>query len=245
MLDKFEQIGEWESDAQGNKVGLRRIGMEDVMQHFTTFEGPVLHIGSKASILDTSTRWRRVFAGKELIGVDLDEGENVDHVFDITKNISSLRKKTGIKQYSTIVAYHLLEHVKNPFEVASNIEKLLKPGGRVILSVPWVQAFHPYPDDFWRISFSGLRQLFSNLDFEFEFYADGHEEYAYQLTYNGVPEHSPRMCDVEGRLFQLTFEMGEMPKQKILKKRDDEKIQISKPYMPYLAVSAVGVKKAK
>jgi len=243
MLENFETVGEWESDAEGNKVGLRRIDMESVMRHFTTFDGPVLHIGSKAADLDTTTRWRRVFAGKQVIGIDIEDGDNVDYVFDITKNISGLRKKTGIKQYSTIVAYHLLEHVTNPFEVAANIEKLLKPGGRLILSVPWVQAFHAYPDDFWRISFSGLRQLFKNFDFEFEFYADGHEGYAYQLTRNGVPEHSPRMCDLEGRLFQLRFEMGDMPEQKILKKREDNKIQISKPFCQYMACSIVAVKR--
>lgn len=243
MLENFETVGEWESDAEGNKVGLRRIDMESVMRHFTTFDGPILHIGSKAADLDTTTRWRRVFAGKQVIGIDIEDGDNVDYVFDITKNISGLRKKTGIKQYATIVAYHLLEHVTNPFEVAANIEKLLKPGGRLILSVPWVQAFHAYPDDFWRISFSGLRQLFKNLDFEFEFYADGHEGYAYQLTRNGVPEHSPRMCNLEARLFQLRFEMGDMPEQKILKKREDKKIQISKPFCQYMACSIVAVKR--
>jgi SAM-dependent methyltransferase len=217
--------------------------MESVMQHFTTFEGPVLHIGSKASDIDTSSRWRRVFDGKQLIGVDLEDGENVDVVFDITKNISGLRKKTGIKQYSTIIAYHLLEHVKNPFETASNIEKLLKPGGRLIVSVPWVQAFHAYPDDFWRISFSGLRELFKNMDFEFEFYADSYEGFAYQLTRNGEPEHSPRMCDLEGRLFQLRFEMGEMPEQPMIKKLGENKIQISAPMCQYMACSAVAVKR--
>lgn len=169
--ERFEIVGEWASDAQGNTVGLRRADMESVMQHFATFDGPVLHIGSKASDIDTTSRWRRVYAGKQVIGIDIEDGQNVDYVFDITKNISGLRKKTGIKQYETIVAYHLLEHVKNPFETAANIEKLLKPGGRLVISVPWVQAFHAYPDDFWRISFSGLRQLFQNLDFEFEFYA--------------------------------------------------------------------------
>ena len=107
MLDNFELVGEWDSDATGNKVGLRRIDMESVMRHFTTFDGPVLHIGSKAADLDTTSRWRRVFAGKQVIGIDIEEGDNVDHVFDITQNISNLRKKTGIKQYSTIVAYHL------------------------------------------------------------------------------------------------------------------------------------------
>ena len=243
MLDNFEIVGEWDSDAEGNKVGLRRIDMESVMRHFQTFDGPVLHIGSKASDIDTTSRWRRVFEGKQVIGVDIEDGENVDHVFDITKNISGLRKKTGIKQYSTIIAYHLLEHVKNPFETASNIEKLLKPGGRLIVSVPWVQAFHPYPDDYWRISFSGLRELFKNLDFEFEFYADGHEGYGYQLTRNGEPEHTPRMCDLEGRLFQLRFEMGEMPEQPMIKKLGVNKIQMSKPFCQYMAVSAVGVKK--
>jgi len=241
MIDNTEILHSWKL-ADGNNIGLQKFSIEDAMKHFATFDAPVLHIGSKAEVLDTAGgKWRKLYKNKDFVGIDLEEGDNVDYVFDITKGVSALRKKTGIKQFSTIICPHVLEHVKNPFEVATNIEKLLKKGGRAIVSVPWVQGFHEFPDDYWRISFAGLRQLFGNLDFELEYYSDAREEHAYQMTYNGRVEHTVRTCRIERNLFQYTH--CDMPIQNMFDDREGEKIQISSMYLPAMIVNIVGVKK--
>lgn len=241
MINNIEKLHDWKL-ADGSSIGLQKFSIAQAMTHFATFDAPVLHIGSKASVLDNDGgKWRKLYKGKDFIGVDLEVGNNVDFTFDITKNISSLRKKTGIKQFSTIICPHVLEHVKNPFEVASNIGKLLKKGGRAIISVPWVQGFHEFPNDYWRISFEGLRQLFPNLDFELEYYSDAQEKVAYQLTYNGQVEHTVRTCRIERNIFQ--FMMDEMPTQRMFDDYEGDKIQLSSMYMPGMSVNIVGVKR--
>ena len=51
-------------------------------------EGPVLHIGSRSQIIDQQIdgrfTWRGALSGREVVGADLEPGENVDAVMDIT-----------------------------------------------------------------------------------------------------------------------------------------------------------------
>ena len=237
MLIKAEPIKQWRL-SDGNKIGVERIEIKEFMKSFQDFSVPILHIGSKSSILDKGGgKWRNLYPNRNFIGIDLENGENVDHVFDISDNISKLRKKVGIKQYSTIICPHVLEHVKNPFIVADNIKKLLLPNGKVIITVPWVQGFHEFPDDYWRISFSGLKVLFQGFKIIDEYYSDAREEFAYRLTYNGVVEHSVRTCRIERNLFQIILK--EIPEQKMFDEHTDTKIKLSNMYVPGMSVNMI------
>ncbi len=199
--------------------------------------GNILQIGSKSTILDKNLKWRNFFAGRNFIGADISEGDNVDAVFDVTGNIGKLRKLTGIKQFDAIVCCHVLEHVRNPFYAAGNLSKLLKKGGLLFISVPWVQGFHEFPDDFWRFSFAGLRELFQGLEVYAEAYAGPREEVFYQLLLNGGPEHSIKTCRFERNLFQIMLE--DIPTQAMFTDRPGDKIQLARLYMPATVVTTV------
>lgn len=233
------EIHNWKL-SNGDEIGVRKFEINDFYKIVGEFAEPILHIGSKASVLDVGYRWRKLFNGKKVIGIDLSEGENVDHLFDITGNITKLRKLTGINQFGTIICPHILEHVKNPFVASGNISKLLKPKGRLFVSVPWVQGFHEFPDDYWRISFSGLKELFPNMGWEYEYYSNSREDIGYQLTLNGAVEHSIRTCRIERNLFQ--FQIESPPKQRMFDDYEGNKIALSRQFMPALIVNMVGKK---
>lgn len=63
-----------------------------------------------------------------------------------------------------VVNESLLEHVSDPQAVVAEIVRVLKPGGILYTSVPFMTPYHASPDDFNRWTRSGLRKLFS--DFE-------------------------------------------------------------------------------
>jgi len=44
-----------------------------------------------------------LYREKTFVGIDIESGENVDCVFDNSDNISKLRRKVAIKQFSTII----------------------------------------------------------------------------------------------------------------------------------------------
>ena len=54
---------------------------------------------------------------------------------------------------------YLLEHVTKPDLVMREILRVLKPGGEVFITVPFVYAFHACPHDYYRWSIMGVKEL--------------------------------------------------------------------------------------
>jgi SAM-dependent methyltransferase len=63
--------------------------------------------------------------------------------------------------YDLVVLDQVLEHIRDPWRAVSEIHRILRPGGVSIATTPFLIHIHRHPDDFWRFTDSGLRQLFS------------------------------------------------------------------------------------
>lgn len=69
--------------------------------------------------------------------------------------------------FDAVLSIAVLEHVRHPFACAAEIVRVLKPGGRLYIAVPFLQPFHGYPDHYYNMTSSGLRNLFDgHLDIE-------------------------------------------------------------------------------
>lgn len=221
-------------------LGVQQVDVQaEILRLISGVSGPVLQIGSKADLLDRVPKWRSRFSGP-FVGLDLEDGDNVDVVGDIGGDLAVLRRKLGVTQFGFIICAHVLEHVKQPWVAARNIERLLKPGAHVFVTVPWVQGYHPFPDDFWRMSFDGVRALFPAVGFSDEFYSGAAETVGYRLVRNGAGEHSRATCQIERNLFQLMIEP--MPRQRIFDDQDGDKLALSRLYMPACSVNLFGQK---
>lgn len=62
--------------------------------------------------------------------------------------------------FDGIISIAVLEHVKHPFACADEIVRVLKPGGKLICCVPFLQPLHGYPHHYYNMSGQGLRALF-------------------------------------------------------------------------------------
>jgi hypothetical protein len=208
--------------------------------------GPVLQIGSRSQVIDRKTEdrktWRDRCGAKGFVGADLEAGANVDAVFDICWPLERIRAAllaTGQQSFGGIVCSHLLEHVKDPFAAARNIVALLAPGGRVFVQVPWVQAFHAFPDDYWRISLSGLEVLLEGLTTLDAFYSGGSSNVAYRIVRGGRADLSLKAREAEAELFQVL--LPAQASERLLAQAG-KRIHLSRGYMPVTVVNFLAVK---
>ena len=128
-----------------------------------SLEGPVLEVGSRD--YGNTQDFRALFKGADYVGIDMQAGKGVDLVLDLTDEFESLDRRLGGRRFGTIICMSVLEHCRDPFRMARNIEALLAEGGNLVIGAPFVWELHGFPDDYWRFTPSGIRVLFPNLDF--------------------------------------------------------------------------------
>jgi SAM-dependent methyltransferase len=68
--------------------------------------------------------------------------------------------------YDTVLCSEVLEHVPDPFAGLREIRRVLKPGGVLLLSVPFLARLHEEPHDYFRYTEHGLRQTLARLAYE-------------------------------------------------------------------------------
>jgi len=64
------------------------------------------------------------------------------------------------EQFDFILCFAVLEHVKRPWQVASEMCRVLKSGGTVIVDYPFMSPMHGYPHHYFNATPEGSRSLF-------------------------------------------------------------------------------------
>src|SRR5262249_25835551 len=62
--------------------------------------------------------------------------------------------------FDAVFSIAVLEHVRDPFRCASELVRVLKPGGSIFVAVPFVQPLHAYPDHYYSMTGRRLGNLF-------------------------------------------------------------------------------------
>ena len=97
---------------------------------------------------------------KEVVNLDIFAYDNVDIVADI---VDLPFEDSSIDR---IINIAVLEHVPDPEAVVKEMHRVLRPGGRILCLMPFIQGFHASPFDFGRRTKEGIKTLFG--DFEVE-----------------------------------------------------------------------------
>ena len=61
--------------------------------------------------------------------------------------------------FDTALCTEVLEHIPDPASFVARIHRCLRPGGRLVMTVPFAARWHFIPFDYWRYTPSGLQQL--------------------------------------------------------------------------------------
>jgi len=68
--------------------------------------------------------------------------------------------------FDAVVCAELLEHVYDPQRVLAEVARVLRPGGRLLITVPFLVQIHGDPDDFGRYTDSFWRRALADQGFD-------------------------------------------------------------------------------
>ena len=118
----------------------------------------VLEIGSRVVVPGSSSRRPLFSKAKSYTGFDLYADENTDVVGD-AHQVASYFPDQG---FDAVFSLSVLEHLAMPWLVATEINKVLRPGGLTFHLTHFTFPLHEQPADYWRFTGEGLRSLFSS-----------------------------------------------------------------------------------
>jgi SAM-dependent methyltransferase len=115
---------------------------------------PILEIGSyQVPGQEAIGELRPLFPGREYVGVDARPGPGVDLVADV-ECLPCDDRSVG-----TVVAVSTFEHVPRFWKGFEEVARVLRPGGALVVAVPFHFHIHDYPSDYWRFTPEALQLL--------------------------------------------------------------------------------------
>jgi SAM-dependent methyltransferase len=70
------------------------------------------------------------------------------------------------ESFDVVLSTQVLEHVGDPALYLSECHRVLRPGGRLLLSTHGMMLYHPDPVDYWRWTCAGLRRVVEDAGLE-------------------------------------------------------------------------------
>lgn len=105
-----------------------------------------------------------VFSYSKYIGLEIDSERNIKNgIADFYYDGHSFPFESAF--FDSIICNQVLEHVFQPTDFLKEIHRVLKPGGKLLLSIPFVWDEHEQPWDFARYSSFGIKFLLESNGF--------------------------------------------------------------------------------
>ncbi len=126
---------------------------------------PALEVPAGGRVLDYGSAdgpYRRFFAeGVEFVTADLPGNPDADLEIrpDGTVPVES-------DSFDAVLSTQVLEHVEQPGVHLVECFRVLRPGGRLLLSTHGMMVYHPDPEDYWRWTGAGLKRVVASAGFE-------------------------------------------------------------------------------
>jgi SAM-dependent methyltransferase len=100
---------------------------------------------------------------KEYIGVDLQESPEYNPSTVDLMLIPGEQLPFPDGYFDAIISTQVFEHLDDIHFYANELTRVLRKGGRIFISAAFAWDYHPYPNDYWRISKDGYRTLFKDV----------------------------------------------------------------------------------
>lgn len=126
-----------------------------ITEDIVDFKEPIIELGSyQVQGQEGFADLRPFFPGKKYIGCDFRLGPGVDQIENPEIGFSFKDNTIG-----TVISCDTLEHVFDIFKTVHEIERILVPGGTVLIISVMFWPIHGYPHDYWRFTPECFRRL--------------------------------------------------------------------------------------
>jgi SAM-dependent methyltransferase len=99
----------------------------------------------------------------EYIGIDIVAGRGVDLIC----SAEDLLDRFGEESFDVVISTELLEHVRDWRKVISNLKRVCKAGGIILITTRSIGfPFHSYPYDYWRYEPEDMEEIFSDCEIQ-------------------------------------------------------------------------------
>lgn len=130
------------------------LGKKSAPKALSGLKGIVLDIGA-------GDRWTCPFLGKGVEYVAVDYPTTGKELYKSTPDVFADGMQLPFMDNcaDAVLCFEVAEHVTDPYRLVSEIKRVLRPGGRVFLSMPFLYPIHDAPYDYQRYTSHGLHRL--------------------------------------------------------------------------------------
>ena len=114
-------------------------------------------------------RYKEAFPHTKYFGLDMVIGDNDWDYSNLDAVGNLLRMPIKDSCVDAVVCICVLEHIAEPVQFLSEINRILKKNGKLFLSVPQGYGEHQMPHDYFRFSSPGLAYIFNKAGFTIQF----------------------------------------------------------------------------
>ena len=138
-----------------------KVNNDSLNSHLHVLKGRVVDLGCGTSPYKEDI----LKVAHQYVGVDwensLHDQSNVDVFADLTKKLPFEESFAD-----TVVSFQVMEHLPEPDFFLSECYRILKPGGNLLITVPFMWQVHEAPHDYFRYTRYGLEYLLGKNHFE-------------------------------------------------------------------------------
>jgi SAM-dependent methyltransferase len=134
----------------------------DVAEEASAWSGKLVDVGCGAQ------PYRSLLPeGMQYVGLDIETAEeSFGYATPDTIHFDGGHWPEGTHNADVVLCTEVLEHVPNPPALLEEAFHALKPGGRLLLTVPFAARWHFVPHDYWRFTPSSLKMLLEGAGFQ-------------------------------------------------------------------------------